>query len=173
MGITFIQTILFGSKLKQLLLINDKSQKNIIILTNIGTRIIGLISVSLLFTILHFISTLLVLHYNNSNKFIVWIDGYTTIIDIFGNYLCVLLALKSHKKLYYNLCALVDILCKHWWDVFIAIFYNQKRRNIKMLGSSVNDTTTSQHTTTKTDGTIKTSSKDSTLPEIHLEIQSS
>ena len=172
LAITFTETILFGNKLKQLLLINDKSRTNIMILTNIGTRIVGLIFVSLILTILHFISTILLLYKNKPSKFAIWFDGYATIIDIFGNYLCVLLAFKSHKKLYYNLCILVDISCKYWWDIFIGIFYNETQENIKMLESTAKNTDgvtakSKESTSTNPDITIKTASKDNTVTDVH------
>ena len=114
-------------------------------LTNMGTRIVGLMFVSLLLTVLHFMSTLLFIKFYETPHFKLfwWIDNFTTIIDIFGNYLCVLLCFKSHNKGYYSICILVDMLCKNWWHLFIKACYSkdlkEPNNKVKSVATNISD----------------------------------
>lgn len=128
---------LFGIKLTKVYLVHY--HQNIPILLNVITKITILTFCSFLVTTLHMISTILYIKYQTNS--IKLLDGYLTLFDLFGNFICVILCFKSHKFIYDTSCKCLDKICKNIWYKCIGICFkntlNAQEKN-KTMENNIN-----------------------------------
>mmetsp|Transcript_89203 Transcript_89203/g.109160 ORF Transcript_89203/g.109160 Transcript_89203/m.109160 type:complete len:157 (+) Transcript_89203:124-594(+) len=124
-----IELIVFMVKVKEIYRVADTETSTLIV--DVSTKIINLALISLLLTLLHFITTIWFII--AQTKTVQYIDGFSTIIDVFGNYICIQLCFKTHKKLYNKTCKCTHILCKNGWQLYVKTFHKKNIANVTVI----------------------------------------
>ena len=73
----------------------------------------------------------------SDNKLLGWIQTYITMMDIFTNFLCVVLYYTPFKPLYGRLCSCCDSVCSDCWTNCVTATSSNSANNLKMIQKSI------------------------------------
>ena len=130
--------ILFINKLIQVYKIDHSKDENLSLISSI-TKIVILTTYYVLLTVIQSVwYQIKRMKIEDDNyRMYDWIGAYILILDIFMNYICIVLCFRSFKMNYIKLCKWMDLMCRKCWIVIIP------RANdavtMKMMEIVVND----------------------------------